>query len=158
MLFRSTSATGWRYTFSNLPVDDGYGHVFEYEIREEGVPGYFNRIEGYDIINTLLGGGTGEDIQPSGDEDGEDRTTTTHDHVAESRNTGTDSPIQALNEMNDEELEGMFVDFGYGVPLWGMLMGTGDDTPAWPWVFAGIGAIALALIPILGYRRKKRRA
>ena len=33
---------------------------------------------------------------------------------------------------------------------------SGDETPVWPWIFAGIGAVALLMIPIIG-RRKRRR-
>ena len=47
----------------------------------------------------------------------------------------------------------MFDLFGYGTPLFGML-GTGDETPAYPFVFAGIGVIALAVA--LFIRRKRR--
>ena len=151
-----TSATGWRYTFSELPVDDGYGHDYVYEIHELGVPGYFGMVEGYDLTNTLLGGVTVETRRTGGGGGSEKTPTTHHGRVAQTRRTGTPPPMK-MNDLNDEELEELFDMFGYGVPLWGQLMPTGDETPAWPWIFAGIGAAALMAIPVIGRKRRRRR-
>ena len=41
----------------------------------------------------------------------------------------------------------------YDTPLWGGLMDTGDDIPVYPFVFAGLGLLALAALAALG--RKK---
>lgn len=147
-----TSATDWRYTFSNLPVDDGYGHDYKYTLREVGVAGYYATVtEDYNIINKPLGGGDGEYRQTGG---GDGEVVTTHGRQAETRDTGT--PEVDTSNMTDEEFEEAIDFLDYNVPLWGQLMGTGDETPVWPWVFAGIGAVALILIPIIGMRRKRR--
>ena len=104
------------------------------------------------MIENTKWGGTDKERRGGSGEDGEERPTT-HGRLAETRRTGT--PPMHLEELTEEEFEEMIDLFGYGVPLWGMLMGTGDETPVWPWIFAGIGVIALILIPIIGRRRKK---
>jgi len=72
-----------------------------------------------------------------------------------SRKTGTPKPV--FEERTEQELEDLFDLFGYGTPLWGELRDTGDETPAWPYAFAGIGLMALiALLVIEG--KKRRRA
>ena len=67
------------------------------------------------------------------------------------RKTGSSRP--RYEDYTEEELEELFDLFGYGTPLFGML-DTGDETPAYPFVFAGIGVIALAVA--LFIRRKRR--
>ena len=49
-----TAATEWKYDFGSLPVDDGYGRAYAYTVREDAVNGYFTRVEGYNITNTIL--------------------------------------------------------------------------------------------------------
>lgn len=49
-----SAATGWTYSFDDIPVDDGYGVEYEYSIREEGVPGYYQLIDGTTITNSLI--------------------------------------------------------------------------------------------------------
>ena len=56
--------------------------------------------------------------------------------------------------MTEEELEELFDLFGYGTPLWGELLGTGDETPLAPWLFAGLGILALAALMLTGRRRR----
>ena len=49
-----TAQNNWRFSFNNLPADDGYGHRYTYTIREEAEDGYFMRQNGYDLSNTKL--------------------------------------------------------------------------------------------------------
>ena len=49
-----TGANSWQYTFQNMPLDDGYGHTYEYTIREDAVEGYVARIKDFDITNSRL--------------------------------------------------------------------------------------------------------
>ena len=57
----------------------------------------------------------------------------------------------------EEELAELFDLFGYGTPLWGTgLLPTGDETPLYPFVFGGVGLMALLGWLITG--RKKRKA
>ena len=52
---RTVSAgTAWNYSFDNLPADDGYGHTYNYFVREAGVPGYYSTTDGYNLINSLI--------------------------------------------------------------------------------------------------------
>ena len=44
--------------------------------------------------------------------------------------------------------------FEYPTPLWGELMPTGDDTPIYPFIFGGIGVVAIVLLLVLGRRRR----
>ncbi len=53
-----TAGTNWSFTFQHLPVDDGYGNIYNYEIREDGVNGYFSRIDGTTVTNSLIDGST----------------------------------------------------------------------------------------------------
>ena len=53
-----TAGTNWSFTFQHLPVDDGYGNIYSYEIREDGVNGYFSRIDGTTVTNSLIDGST----------------------------------------------------------------------------------------------------
>ena len=98
------------------------------------------------VTNTLIGDGEtpppGEATPnvPTGPEDIPDRR------------TGT--PLPAFEGMTDEELEGMFDLFGYGMPLYGIL-GTGDAIPAWVWGCACGGILALLLAIFLGKRRER---
>jgi len=72
------------------------------------------------------------------------------------RGTGTQLP--SFEERSEEELEELFDLFGYGTPLWGQLLGTGDETPIYPYIFGGVGVLAVALLLILtGKRRRKTK-
>ena len=133
-----TAEDGWTYSFENQPVDTGYGTQFEYEIREDDVPGYFGRADGLNLTNTLLD--TEKPGQP-GEED-----------YIEGRKSATRAP--KFKKMTEEELEELLELLDYGTPLWGML-GTGDETPAYPFVFGGIGA--LAVVAYILVQRKRRR-
>ena len=151
-----SAGTNWHYEFQDLPVDDGYGNTYTYEVREEGVEGYFSRIEGTTLINSLIDGST----PPTPTGDGETPPPTgTVPNVPEKpedipdRNTGT--PVPRFEEMDDEELEEVFDMFGYGTPLYGMF-GTGDQIPVWVWICAGIGILALVLAIIMGRKKKSR--
>ena len=145
-----TAGSDWSYSFGNLPEDDGYGHSYTYEVREDAVPGYFTRINGMNVTNTLLDdtpaapdtqGTTGEgELVPTG--------------RIPNRNTGTPAP--GFEGLGEQELEELFDLFGYGTPLWGELMPTGDETPAWPFAFAGAGLMALLAVLFIG--KKRRRA
>ena len=55
--------------------------------------------------------------------------------------------------MDEEELEELLDLFDYGTPLFGMLQ-TGDDIPAYPFVFGGIGLAALLALALLSRKRK----
>ena len=150
-----TAGTNWNYTFQHLPVDDGYGNIYNYEIREDGVSGYFSRIDGTTVTNSLIDG----DTPPTPSEDGE--TPTPDEDVptvpekpedVPERKTGT--PVPRFEDMGDEELEGILDMFGYGTPLYGMF-GTGDTVPAWVWTCGSIGLLALALAILLGERKRR---
>lgn len=137
-----TEATGWSYSFGRQPVDDGYGHIYNYEVREDGVPGYFCRVEGMNLINKLLY--TRPDTP---------NITTTRRQVG-SQYTATGRP--PFERYTAEELEDMLYDVPlYGTPLWGGLLGTGDITPLYPFIFGGIGVIAVIVLVLIGRKRKK---
>ncbi|MBQ3270651.1 MAG: Cna B-type domain-containing protein [Clostridia bacterium] len=146
-----TAATGWTYSFGKLPADDGYGNIYIYELREDAVPGYFQRVDGMNVINKLLDYDTPE--TPEGGTSDDDSVYQAKKARLEvlTRKTGSSRP--RYEDYTEEELEELFDLFGYGTPLFGML-GTGDETPAYPFVFAGIGVIALAVA--LFIRRKRR--
>ena len=119
-----TASTGWSYAFDDLPVDDGYGHVYTYEIREIGVPGYYMLMDGYTITNSLI-----PEVPKAG-------------------------IVPGLEEKTEEELEELLDLFDYDTPLWGGLLGTGDDLPIYPFVFGAIGAFAVILLVVTGRRRR----
>ena len=150
-----TAGTNWSYTFQHLPVDDGYGNVYNYEIREDGVSGYFSRIDGTTVTNSLIDGDTpptpSEDGEPPTPDGGVPEVPEKPEDVPE-RKTGTLVP--RFEGLSDEELEELFDMFGYGTPLYGMF-GTGDTVPAWVWTCGSIGLIALALAILLGKRKRR---
>ncbi|MBR6890389.1 MAG: Cna B-type domain-containing protein, partial [Clostridia bacterium] len=147
------ASDGWVYSFGELPVDDGYGNLYTYELREDGVPGYYPKVDGMDVLNTLL-----MKERPKGDETESERPDSGNTDTpkglktVENRDTGTPTP--SFEEMTEAEMEELFDMFGYDTPLWGM-MGTGDETPAWPWAFGGAGALALIALAILTRRRRR---
>lgn len=125
-----TAATDWKYSFEDQPVDDGYGNKHTYTLREEAVEGYFSRIKGLDANNTRL-------------------------PPEEPPETPKKEPTK-FEKLTVEELDELTDLFDYDTPLWGTLLGTGDETPVWPYAFAGIGA--LALIALLAMNRRRRAA
>jgi len=137
-----TAGTNWSYAFQHLPMDDGYGNSYTYEIREDGVSGYFSRIDGTTVINSLI------EIPPEGDVP----NVPEEPQNIPDRHTGT--PVPRFEDMSDEELEELFDMFGYGTPLYAML-GTGDTVPAWVWICGSCGLLALALAILLGKRKKR---
>ncbi|MED0960209.1 Cna B-type domain-containing protein [Bacillus paramycoides] len=50
-----TAATEWKYTFENLQAYDANGAAYKYEVKEQAVPGYESKVNGYDITNTKVG-------------------------------------------------------------------------------------------------------
>ena len=152
-----TAGTDWKYTFGSLPVDDGYGNIYAYEVREDGVKGYYTRVDDMSVTNSVIDGSTPptpttedgtpppEGLTPNVPQKPED--------VPE-RKTGT--PVPHFEEKTDEELEELFDMFGYGTPLYGML-GTGDQVPVWVWICAGAGALALILFIATGRKKKKAK-
>lgn len=118
----ASEETGWAYSFTDLPDNDGYGHYYTYTISEQIVPGYWVEVDGYNLINNKV----------------------------------PDSSEWSFREYTEEELEGLIDIFDYGVPLWGMLLPTGDITPYYPVILGGIGVAALVALIVLN--RKKRKA
>ena len=93
------------------------------------MPGYYARSSGNDLTNTLL-----PQVPPP------------------------DTPLIEIEHFPEEELEELLDLFDYGTPLWGALLKTGQDTPVYPIVFAGIAVVAgIALIGVMLADRKKRR-
>ena len=134
----------WTYTFKDVPEDDGFGHPIPYEVREKSVQGYYAQTKGYDLINVLIQPGETETTRgdtPKGD--GETN-----------RNTSTPKPN--FGSKSEGELEDLFDLFDYNTPLWGM-MGTGDETPVYPYVFGGAGVLAVVALLVFGKKRKKSR-
>lgn len=133
-----SAASGWQYSFTNLPDRDvATGETYTYSISERMVSGYYMRQEGYSIVNVLLPGITST----------EDLTMLT--------------PMSEISgfagtNLTEEELEGLLELFDYGTPMWSGLLGTGDDLPAYPFIFGGIGALALLAL-LLGRKRKAQK-
>lgn len=132
-----TAADDWQYSFENQPVDTGYGNDYQYEVREDAVPGYFSISDGLNLTNKLFD---------------KDKTIKEEDSL-KSRKTKTRRP--KFKSLTEEEFDDLLDIFDYATPLWGML-GTGDETPVYPFVFGGIGAMALVALMIT--RRKRRKA
>ena len=151
-----SEAEGWSYSFGELPADDGYGHVYGYELREDGVVGYFARVDGMNVTNSLQPRNTlplaNDGADPTAPE-GAAPVEPLGVGYEEDRNTGT--PLPKFGGYTEAELEEQYSMFGYDTPKAGML-NTGDETPAWPWAFGGAGALALIALALLG--RKKKRA
>ena len=118
-----TAEDNWSYTFTDLPDNDGFGNYYTYSVGEQMVAGYWLRVEGYDLYNTLF--------------------------------TEEEPGIFGMRNMNEGELEELLTLLGYEVPLWGGLLGTGDELPAYPFVFGGCGLLALAAYIVLNRKSKK---
>ncbi len=128
-----TGENGWSYQFEQLPESDGYGHTYVYSVSEQMVQGYYAQVDGYNITNTIL------PVQEGGD-----------DHAKSPARR-----VPPFEKHTEEELEDFIDIFDYDVPLWGGLLSTGDETPAYPYIFAGIGIAALCVLCIFGRRRKQ---
>ena len=139
-----TAATNWNYTFDNLPADDGYGHKYTYTIREIGIPGYFSRlVDGASLVNTRLSIPT---PPPS--------SSTPPPGTTPPPRTPPQPPVESFSE---DELDELFDLFDYDTPLFGFLLGTGEeDAPLYPYIFAGIGVVAVIVLIVFGRKRKHK--
>ena len=70
------------------------------------------------------------------------------------RKTGT--PWPNFGKFTEQMFSDLLMLLNYDTPLFGMLA-TGDETPVYPYVFGGIGVLALAAW-LLTVRRKRRMA
>ncbi|MGG1138857.1 Cna B-type domain-containing protein, partial [Bacillus mycoides] len=50
-----SEATGWKYEFKDLAINDADGKAYKYEVKEQAVDGYESKVNGYDITNTKVG-------------------------------------------------------------------------------------------------------
>ncbi len=135
----ASDMTGWKYDFGKWPVDDGYGNIYEYTVREDSVTGYYARVDGLDLVNISL-------TTP----DKPDRP----DRPVTPRKTITPPP--PFKNLNEEEMDELTDILDYGTPLWGTLLGTGDETPVYPYVFGGVGVLAIVALVLFGRKRKKK--
>jgi len=137
-----TEADGWAYSFTHVPKDDGYGHDYIYEISEQMVSGYYMMTDGYNLINVRVPDNPpGRSRTPEGGDDQPPREP-------------TPPPFDRFPEEGLEELIDLF---DYDVPLWGGLLGTGFELPAYPFVFGGIGLAAIILLIVFGRKKKKEQ-
>ena len=120
-----TAQDGWKYSFTNLPERDEDNNPYVYTVSEQVIPGYFARVNGYDITNIRIK----EPPVPK-------------------------TPKDRMKELTVEELSDLIMLFDYGTPLWGGLLQTGDELPVYPFVFGGIGVIALAAYLVLSRKKK----
>ena len=135
----ASDMTGWKYDFGKWPVDDGYGNIYDYTVREDSVTGYYARVGGLDLVNISL-------TTP----DKPDRP----DRPVTPRKTITPPP--PFKNLNEEEMDELTDILDYGTPLWGTLLGTGDETPVYPYVFGGVGVLAIVALVLFGRKRKKK--
>ncbi|MGE7682035.1 Cna B-type domain-containing protein, partial [Bacillus tropicus] len=68
-----TAATEWKYTFEKLQAYDANGVAYKYEMKEQPVPGYESKINGYDITNTKVGKTKVEGTKTWKDDNAKDR-------------------------------------------------------------------------------------
>ena len=144
-----TAVTGWAYTFQRVPQDDGYGHIYSYEVREDGVSGYYSQLEDFMFVNSRipLPDGYLYDYPPSG-------------VPGIPGNPGNptirrSTRIPPFNELTEESLEDLLDLFDYNTPLFGRLLGTGDVMPFYPFIFGGIGIAAVLILIITGRKKEK---
>ncbi|PGO02923.1 cell wall anchor protein, partial [Bacillus cereus] len=50
-----SEATGWKYEFKDLAINNADGKAYKYEVKEQAVDGYESKVNGYDITNTKVG-------------------------------------------------------------------------------------------------------
>lgn len=124
-----TAADGWAYNFGTLPQDDGYGHVYTYEVTEQMISGYYLTVDGFNLTNVRI--------------------------PTRERGTPPEPKTPRFRDFPEEGLEELIDIFDYDVPLWGGLLGTGAEVPVYPFVFAGIGVAALIVLVVFGRKKKK---
>ncbi|WP_442602010.1 Cna B-type domain-containing protein [Paenibacillus sp. KN14-4R] len=49
-----TAASGWNYTFADVPAYDVDGNAYTYTVKEQPVAGYTSEVNGYNITNTKV--------------------------------------------------------------------------------------------------------
>ena len=125
-------ATGWKYTFADLPVDDGYGHTYEYAIREAETQGFFPLYKGNDICNIRL---------PENPEQ-------------ENFETFLEQVEAQFGTLSEQELEKLMSLFDYKAPHAGLLP-TGERTPWWVFLSGTVGLMALMALAILEKRQRR---
>ena len=126
---RVSAADNWGYIFADLPgIDLATGAWYTYTISEQPVDSYYGRTVNTDLVNTYMPDGTTYVEDPSGYSGG---------------------------QMSEESLEQGLMLPGYETTQVGPLMNTGDDTPVYPFVFGGIGAVAVIALLVLGRKKKK---
>ena len=159
-----TASNGWKYSFTNLPMVDENGRPYSYSVTEQMVAGYYAVVSGYNITNVLIPNTPNNPNVPDGP-DSQDRTpdggriqrTRTPDgNLVNIVTYSTPLGFGGAGEPTVEELEDLIELFGYGTPLWGGLLQTGDQLPIYPFVFGGFGLLALALLAILEQKRRKQ--
>ena len=141
-----TAAEDWSYSFGTLPADDGYGNTYTYTIREDGVEGYYSRVNGFDLTNTPITPDTPKNP------DNPDEPTKPDEEVPTRK---TPTPRPHFEAFTEEEMTEMFEILDYGTPLWGTLLGTGDQTPVYPYVFGGLGFASLIAFALASRKRRK---
>ncbi|MDF9555538.1 Cna B-type domain-containing protein, partial [Bacillus tropicus] len=70
-----TVETNWKYTFEKLQAYDANGVAYKYEVKEQAVPGYESKVNGYDITNTKVGKTKVEGTKTWKDDNATDRPT-----------------------------------------------------------------------------------
>ncbi len=138
----ASAMSGWKYDFGKWPVDDGYGNTYEYTVREDAVTGYYARVDGLDLVNISL-------TTP-------DRPNRPYQPGVPVTPRKTITPPPPFKELNEEEMDELMDILDYGTPLWGTLLGTGDETPVYPYVFGGVGVLAIVALVLFGRKRKKK--
>lgn len=126
---QATAAGGWRYSFTDLPdIDVATGKAYTYAVSEKMVAGYYGYASGYDLINVLL---------------------PTEDLIVDQ--------TQALRELSEEELMALIRIYDYEQALYGALLATGLEIPAYPFVATALGMAALLAWAFMGRRRRGSR-
>ncbi len=123
------------------------------------MPGYYARQDGSNFSNYRLPGGDVPPGQPGRPwepgqpgQPGQPPESPYYQPPIPERYTPTTPP--PFREKTEEELEELIDIFDYDTPLWGGLLGTGDDMPVYPFIFAGIGVAALLVLFLFGRRRR----
>ncbi|OOR24537.1 Cna B-type domain-containing protein, partial [Bacillus cereus] len=68
-----SEATGWKYEFKDLAINDAEGKAYKYEVKEQAVDGYQTEVNGYDITNTKVGKTKVEGTKTWKDDNAKDR-------------------------------------------------------------------------------------